>query len=285
MLPLTRELAQSFSSMRAVPGERPLREARLKYFRNHLRDQTFNSPFWAKAILGGVEYRADGQHTSTVLATCDDAVFPPNLAVTVTTYQIDGKDDLAPLFDLFDHPHSARTNADKLGIYIADYADLLPLDRAFLNRVADGLGYYYRDAINAGLEHITVFQQREHGMYFNEELHRMFAFWLYPLREVKHGWMIGKPGIAAEIFADWKNHRELAERFWTEVMTESNPDVEDETRELATTLRDWVKKQPRVKQERFRSHAHKIFDRYRRAHMVARIEPASVPPVAPPAAA
>jgi hypothetical protein len=87
--------------------------------------------------------------------------------------------------------------------------------------------------------------------------------------------MFSKPGIVAEIFGDWQSHRDLAQRFWTEVMTESNPDVEDDTRELATTLRDWAKKQPRVKQDRFRYYARRIFDRYRKTHTVAADGPSS----------
>lgn len=275
MVPLTRELAQQFKDMQPVPGERPLRQTRLNFFLNHLRHKTFNSPNWAKAVIDETneEYRADGQHTSNVLATCDESLFPQGLQVTVGTYRLTGTDDLADLFDLFDNPLSARSNADKLGIYIADYEEFRQIDRSFLNKIAHGIDYYYRDAIGAGHQGVTVFGQRQHGLYFHDPAHRAFALWLYPLREAKHSWMFTKPGIAAEIYADWQGHPELAQRFWREVMTESNPDVEDETRELATTLRDWAKKQPRVKQDKFRHYAKKIFDRYRRTHSVAEAEP------------
>jgi hypothetical protein len=271
LVPLTRELAQQFKDMQAVPGERPLRQSRVTFFLNHLRHKTFASPNWAKAFIEktGQEFRADGQHTSNALATCDEALFPAGLSVTVSTYRLTSMDDLADLFDLFDNPQSARTNAEKLGIYIADYEEFQGKDRTFLNNIAHGIDYFLRDAIAAGRQGVTVFGQRQHGLYYHDSAHREFALWLYPLREAKHSWMFNKQGIVAEIFADWQSHSELAQRFWQEVMTESNPDVEDETRELGTTLRDWSKKQPRVKQEKFRHYAKKIFDRYRRTHTIS----------------
>lgn len=187
--------------------------------------------------------------------------------MTVSTYKLTSERDLAPLFDLFDNPLSARTNSEKLGIYIASYDELTHLDRSFLNKIAHGIDYFCRDAIAAGQKHI-VYPQRSHGLYFVESPHREFAVWLHDLRNAKHAWMVSKPGITAEIFADWLNHPEVAKQFWYEVMTESNPDVEDDTRELATTLRDWAKRQPRTKQTKFRNYAKKIFDRYRRARVV-----------------
>lgn len=208
-----------------------------------------------------------------MLATCDESLFPQGLTVTVTTYALTSLDDLGDLFDLFDNPHSARSNADKLGLYIAHRPELLPLERGFLNKIAHGIDYFYRDAVANGQEGIQVFAQRQHGLYYDVEMHRAFALWLYPLRESKHSWMFSKPGITAEIFSDWSHHPELSKRFWREVMTESNPDVEDETRELATSLRDMAKKQPRVKQEKLRTYAKKIFDRYRRTHTVAEDDP------------
>ena len=266
LVPLTRELARQFAQMKPVPGERPLRASRLKYLESRLQQQRFCSPTWAKALIEGAggEWRADGQHSSHLLATCEDGLFPSGLSVTVDTYRLDDILELADLFDLFDNPISARSNADKLGIYIADYADLAKLDRAFLGRAARGIDYYCRDLFKSNSK-VMVFGAREHGLYFHADgANRDFAVWLYGHRQTKHAWMIGKPGIAAEIYSDWRNHPELADRFWTEVMTERNPDPDDETRELSRTFREWSRKQPRVRQDRFRVHAKKAFDRFRR---------------------
>jgi hypothetical protein len=266
LVPLTRELALQFSQMAKLPGERPLRASRVKYFEAELQGGTFNSPNWAKAIIDGHEgeWRADGQHTSHLLATCDEKLFPKDdLSVTINTYRLNSLGDLGELFDLFDNPLSARTNADKMGIYIADYAELDQLDRTFLGRTARGIDYFFRDLLKEG-QKAKVFDSREHGLYFDDGVNRAFAVWLYEHHQTKHAWMVGKPGIAAEIYIDWRSHPELAKVFWAEVFTESNSDPDDETRMLASTLRDWSRKQPRVTQDRFRARAKKAFDRYRR---------------------
>jgi hypothetical protein len=271
--PLTRELAEKFSRMKSLPGERTRKPSRLRFFEVRLERKTFNSPTWSKAVIAGAEgeWRADGQHTSHVLANCPEALFPADLPVTVNTYQMDSMADAPDLFDLFDNPMAARTNVDKIGVYVAGYSDLALMDHAFLTKITRGLDYYYRDLSKERLEKESSEQQtillyiaREHGLYFKDDSHRVFTRWLHVWCESKHGWMIGKPGLLAEMFADWKTHSELATRFWGEVMMESNPDPDDETRELSRKLKDWSRKQPMIKQDRFRSQAKKIFERYRR---------------------
>jgi hypothetical protein len=285
MVPLTRELAHQFKDLTPVPGERPLRQSRLNFFQRHLRDHTFGSPYWAKAIIGQTEEerRADGQHTSYTLATCDDSLFPQGISVTVTVYHLDDISELAQLFDLFDNPQSARTNAEKLGIYIADYAELLPLDRGYLNKLAHGIDYYLRDCIEAGQKDVHVYPQRQQGTYYKEPGNRQFALRLYALCEAKNSWMFNKPGIVAEMYFDCLTHPDIAQQFWREVMTESNPDVEDESRILATALRDYALKQPRVRQDKFRASAQKYFTRYRKTHGASNAGPETAPMAPVPA--
>jgi hypothetical protein len=110
---------------------------------------------------------------------------------------------------------------------------------------------------------------RDHGLYFNIESNRAFAVWLHNWAESKHAWMISKRGIAAEIFADWLADPVLASRFWGEVFTESNPDPNDDTRELSSVLKEWTRKVPTCKQEKLRARARKIWERFRRIQQVA----------------
>jgi hypothetical protein len=235
---------------------------------SRLEKKKFNSPTWAKAIVenGSEEWRADGQHTSRLLATCSDSLFPADLSATVDIYRLDDMLEVADLFDLFNNPASVRSNLDKLGVYIADYAELIQMDRVFLGYAAHGIDYYCRTLALAEPDRkVMIFGAREHGLYFHTDpVNRAFAAWLYGQHQTIHAWMISKPGIVAEIYADWRNHRALAERFWMEVFTESNPDPEDDTREFSRLLKDWSTKQPRIKQHKFRAQAKKVFDRYRR---------------------
>lgn len=264
LLPLTRELAKRFDEMRPLPGERPKRESRLEYFEDRLRDGGLQSPTWAIALLDGVEYRADGQHTSHLLATCEDQWFPQDQSVTVSTFAIESMDDAVPLFEIFDNPISARSNSDRMGVYLAGLTDLAEVDRTFLGRVARGIDYSRRDANKDGHAQLVTYGARSHGLYFLDEDSRRFALWLYPLHATKHMWMFHKPGIVAEMFADWSLSADLALAFWREVLTESNPDPGDETRELSTTLKDWSKRQPRIRQDKFRLRAKRTWERYRR---------------------
>jgi hypothetical protein len=268
LVPLTRELAEKYAKMQPLPGERGLKPSRLRFFRTHLGQHTFNSPTWSKALIAGseAEWRADGQHSSTELANCDESVFPQNLMVTLNTYQMDSLADAPDLFDLFDNPMAARTNVDKIGVYVAVFPELAHMDHALLTKITRGLDYYYRDLSKelADQQTIQLYVVREHGLYFNEEPHRLFVRWLHVWCSSKHSWMIGKPGLLAEMFSDWKSDPELATRFWGEVMMESNPDPDDETREFSRKMKEWARKQPTTRQDKFRSQAKKIFDRYRR---------------------
>jgi hypothetical protein len=251
-----------------------LKESRLAFFRTRLKKEAFNSPSWSVAVIEGQEgeWRADGQHTSTVLATCEPSAFPKNLGVTINRYSLTSADDGAILFDLFDNPMAARSNTDKLGFYVADYQEMANLNPAFLCKVAKGIDYLRRDLLREdGDQKIIVFSAREHGLYFLESPNREFALWLDAVshtpsrnagrKPVKHAWMISKPGIVAQMFAGWLTDVELASHFWGEVLNESNPDPADDTRELSTKLKEWAQK-PKVKQPSFRSAAKKAWDKY-----------------------
>lgn len=277
LVPLTRELAQRFAQMKPLPGERTIKASRLRFFQAHIDQQTFNSPTWSSATVAGSEdeYRADGQHTSSALASCAEDRFPQGLKVTLNTYRMDSIEDAPDLFDLFDNPMSARTNTDKIGVYVAEYPELENMNHAFLTKITRGIDYFYRDLSQERSEQLDIrlYVAREHGLYFKEEQHRSFAVWLDALsREQKRGghvaaareaWMINKAGLVAEMFADRRADPEVAGRFWSEVMTGSNPDKDDETRELPNVLKEWLKKST-VKQGRLRARAKKAFERYRR---------------------
>jgi hypothetical protein len=283
LLPLTRELARRFAEMKPVPGERPLRPSRVKHFEELLRQHLFYSPNWAQVTIeqeGKEEtLRADGQHTSQVLAACDDATFPSDLNVTITTYRINPS-DLANLFDLFDNPISARTNTDKMGVFVADYEALTGIDRGFLAKAARGIDFYLREAKGESADGVLpwrmrLFPSRDHGLYFRDEANQQWAIWLYQWREAKHSWMISKPGIVAEMYVDWRQYPMIAGEFWGQVFTESNPDPNDDTRELASTLKDWARRQPAMKQDKFRARARKIWERYRRHMAQSAVLPAA----------
>lgn len=224
LVPLTREIAQKFASMQALPGERTFNPDRAKFYQDHLKGQTFNSPTWSQAFVAGTKHpwRGDGQHTSFVLANSPDSLFPVELKVTIHTYELDSFSEAPAFFDLFDNPKAARSNVDKMGTYTASYPDLATIDRVFLAKVARGIDFYLRDLSKESGQSVKTYPTREHGLYFDEEHHRQFAIWLSQWRDNKRGgWMLSKAGLTAEMFADRKSHPELAQLFWDQVINEN----------------------------------------------------------------
>lgn len=287
LVPLTRDLARQFFEMRPLLGERTKKPRRLKHFNTLLKDGKFSSPMWSQAQIGDDKtlYRGDGQHTSDVLVHCSDELFPVNGTVTIRTYHLDSVLDAGDFFELFDSPHSVRSNFDKLNVYLAQHQEVKGMDPAFLWKVLHGVHYYNldltRQQAEAGkLKPLRLPSARDLGLYLEDKENVEFALWISHWANTKHAWMIGKPGISSEVFSDWRSHPEIATRFWGEVFTESNPDQDDESRELCRTFLEWSGKTPATTQDRFRAKAHKLWERYRRTAATSRTAPQQEPSVA-----
>jgi hypothetical protein len=245
-----------------------------------LKDGEFNSPTWSQALIGNdpEPWRGDGQHTSHVLTNCTDDLFPTELNVTINTYHLDNMSDTGKFFDLFDHPRSARTNQDKLNVYMAPYPEIRNMDPAFVSKALNGIHYFnfnltYHSTQQAALSAVLLPARREIGVYLDEPENREFTIWISQWRETRHKSFIAKPGITAEIFADWKDYPMMAAQFWGEVLNESNPDQDDYTRELVRTFLEWSNRKPATNQQKFRDKAKKLWERYKRTMRDSPSEP------------
>jgi hypothetical protein len=266
LLPLTHELAKKIATMPSLPGERDKKPSRIKFFQAHIKEGTFGSPTWSIAVVKDSqetrEFRADGQHTASTLAELTKEEFPKDLKVTLQKFEIDSiREDGAGLFNMFDNPQSARSNTDVMGVYRAHFDDLQALSAPFLVKVAHGIDFYIRDLPLT--ERPAQLPSRQHGLFWEEEEYRRFALWLSTWREAKYSFMISKPGLVAEMLADWKGDEDIATEFWGYVLTVSHPDVNHDTRELAETIKEWSSKS-KYRQDKFRSRAKKVFERYRK---------------------
>lgn len=266
----TKELATTFAHMPALDGERPLKPARLAFLRHHLKGGTFVSPTWAVVVdkTTGMRYRANGQHSSTMLAGLrPDEDYPVELMVTIEEYT---SDDLAKdaflIFDLFDHPASARGNSDVMNLHRVHYRDLQDVDTKVLLHVTSGIAFFEKS-----LEKGIFLPVRQRGGYLERDEYRSFALWVAQFATAVHGWMLKKPGIVAEMIAHRRVDRATANTFWQLVFTESHHDSEHETRELSRTLKEWTAR-PKVSQEKFRKETAKQWRRFRRLRPNAPIE-------------
>jgi len=273
----THELATTFAQMPALAGERPLKPARLAFLRSHLKAGTFVSPTWAVVVdkTTGTRYRANGQHSSTVLAELapdralgpQDTTYPAGLMVTIEEYTSDDlvKDGFL-IFDLFDHPASVRGNVDVMNLHRVHYADLADVDPKLLLNLTSGIALFEK-----GLEKGSFFPVRERGAYLEHQEYRQFVLWAAPYVKSVHAWMLKKPGIVAEMVGHRRLDPHAAEDFWHLVFTESHPDSDHETRELSRVLKEWASK-PKVSQDRFRRETAKQWRRYRRMRTTTPVE-------------
>lgn len=260
---LTPELAKQFSSMERLPGERQLKEKRLKFFADHIKAGTFIDPTWSVGIekSTGIKYRLDGQHTSTLLASLGPQEFPKDRLVTINTYEFDSvATDGQILFDIFDNPASSRSNTDIWRTYRVHFDELTDVEDSFGVKITNGVAAYESKQKDG-----YVLPSRVRGNYLKNDLYRQFLVWANKLAhngDLENGWMFGKYGIVAEMLADYVANIEDATEFWTYVLTENHPDKNHVTRDLADDLKKWHIKQERKTQEEYRAKAAKTWIRF-----------------------
>jgi hypothetical protein len=258
----THELARTFADMAPLAGERELKPAHVMFLDNHRKAGTFVSPSWAVVVdkSTGTKYRANGQHSSQMLAACPPEEYPAELLVTIEEYTTDDlAHDAFLIFDLFDHPRSVRNNVDVMNLHRAHYPDLKDVDAKLCLALCNGIALFEQSRGEKG----QVLPTRQRGGYLEQDDYRTFVQWAAPFAAERHAWLLRKPGVVAEMVANRRSFADEAEEFWRLVFTESHPDSDHETRELSRTLRDWAGK-PRVGQDRFRKEAGKQWKRFRR---------------------
>jgi hypothetical protein len=253
-VPLTPEVAARFANLTPLPGERSMKQSRMSYLSTCLLRGKFSSPDWALGICreDGQSYRLDGQHSSHTLVNLPVGATFPDLEVTISTYEFDSMDaDASDLFNLFNNPRSVRSNGDMMGIYRAKFPELQDYSREFLVTVGNGLHEYESQRKKkAKAKDAVLFDARDRGLYFGHPSRPdflVFTHWLAKFRG-KNENFLKKPVIISEMLADYVMDAAQADEFWHLVFSESHPDPEHETRELASFLREELRhaKDPKI---------------------------------------
>lgn len=258
----TQELAKQIAIMPGLPGERPVRPSRLAYLETLRRTGRFASPTWAIVVdsATGTRYRANGQHSSTMLAQVPPEEFPRDLLVTIEEYTTNNfAEDGFEMFEIFDNPRSARSNTDKMGTFRVRYPELMEIKLEVLVAVTNGLAHYEADR-----EGGVVLTPRQRGGYFSRPEVRAFTTWIAGYQNARHGWLLSKPGVVAEVFTDLQVDPPAAKEFWDLTFTETHPDPDHESRECSRNLKDLAPR-PKVGQDRLQKEAAKFWRRYRRS--------------------
>lgn len=193
-----------------VPGERDLKNARLKFIAALLFDGLFNRCEWGVCHCkeDGKDYRVNGQHSAHQLrrvlnGELESKVFPEGVPVTLTKYECDNKRDLIDVFDQFDQHQSSRSADDKLGIYMAQYQDLAGIDKKLVSKVLTGVDFGRKlkvESILDALGDVDVPESHERGRMLKSDQVRDFIDLMHDNEDVPFKLWENKAGIVARLF-------------------------------------------------------------------------------------
>lgn len=244
-IPCTKGAAAAHAALAGLPGEREVKQQRMKFLQSLLETGRFAGPSWARGLCkeDGKMYRLDGQHSSLMLSELDDMDIPPGLLIQMATWEFDTLREAADLFNTFNNPRSTRTNEDVMGIYKAAVPALAHLSRKFLVNVAHGVHVREREKWEDGDEEaLGPYAPREHGLYFQFAEPVAAALWLSRFAGLKNQAFLNQPVIVAEMIRQFEADEVLATTFWTLVFTEDGVEAKHPARVLAESYRDYMKK-------------------------------------------
>lgn len=240
---VTKQLAETYSTMDPAPHDRPLSERRLQVYRSILKEGGFRPVSWASALCketGGV-YRVNGKHTSTMLAGMP--VIPEFYAI-IEEYECDTLDDVARLYATFDSNIQSRTARDIYLSFAATMPELARLPGGHINLVVVGMdGHTTSYSAKGGTMRTQAASKAEALLEYPE-----FVIWMSCLlsnntgrtdgsgsKERKARHMERGPVVAA-MFGSWLKSCSAATTFWCAVRDETGGSPTLPDRKLARFL-------------------------------------------------
>lgn len=218
---LTEAVLEEMESLSRIPGERDLQKNRLKFIRKLLADGEFNRCEWATCLCKENEtlYRVNGQHSSAILRESlkgddEELSFPAGIPVIVSRYECDTIESLADVFDQFDSPVSARSAEDKLGIYMAQFRDMIGIDKKFCGQVLRGVSWailHVPTATKALGENVKSPTAYDRGLLLRHDLVREFIDMLHQWPDAPFREWLNRSGIVARTFDLFLEDRETSE--------------------------------------------------------------------------
>lgn len=228
---LTAEIAIKFRDMEPSPTERELDPKRVHHLRNKLDNGLAVTFHWAVAIIAGREYRMNGQHSSTLLASLEDD-FPSGLYVHIDRYEVNSVDGLALLFRQFDDRKSARGPSDIAGAYQGLHTEIRDLSRSKCKIALQGVAYHQKNVIGSAMPSgDDLWKCFERSQYYS------FYRWVDSLLSTKTR-ELKKVEVLAAMYATRDTNPEASDKFW-ELVAKGGPDDGDENHP-ATRLDQWL---------------------------------------------
>jgi hypothetical protein len=232
-VPVTRELASTFSTMTPSPTERMFQEKRLQFLQQRYEDGLFLPCQWASVWLGGVQLRMNGNHSSTLLAKLPEP-FPSTLKVHLDEYEVETPEDMVELFRQFDARQSARTSEDVAGAYQHRHPELTDIPTRIAKVGIEGIAWYLRV-----IEGLPSGKGDDRYKLFRRADYYDFLHWLAQVLDIKTPELRRQEVIAAmyatDLVASGDND---SQAFWEEVARGGRP-FEDQC--PTTVLDKWLK--------------------------------------------
>lgn len=257
---LTRDDVQDIEDALPVPGERPLRTARIGKIIDWISCGKFCRANFAVAhcVSDGNTYRINGQHTAWVLRTLIEnesrstpnaelPKFPEDVPLVIEKWEVDNPWELVMVFDTYDNPASVRSNGDKLGVYVAEHPDLAGVSKRVVAACVKGVNYSRKSSIAIDPS-ACVFSQRETGMLLQEPVVRRFVLFVNRLNQSAtwRGYLQDKD-ICAVVYDTWRMDAATAEAVWFELFQETNPDPRSASRRFAAKMNVELNRKSRTK--------------------------------------
>jgi hypothetical protein len=184
---------------------------------------------WATAEIKGAEgvYRINGQHTSKIFST---KKLPENGTVVLEHYLCDSIDDVVSLWSRYDATFSSRTKIDVLNTAFESDQDLIGLPKK-QSRAAS--------AAIALIEH--GFGSTNKVSHFDKaqsaKRNKDFVIWSCRMFTDKSPCV--RVGVFVAAYMNFRESKELASTFWSEVQNGSNTDPMSASRALQRLLLEY----------------------------------------------
>ena len=227
IVPLTLELASAIADMPHFEGDRPWDSSegrkRMNWLSRLVDEQKFYPPRWATAHFDGMTYRVNGGTSSHMLI--ERAEFPTKLQVIIDRFVCETLDDVADLFDQFDHRKSIRTAIQKVRAHKAVESNLTEVSPTSIGVCTRG--------ISAALNDFDRIDEDQRIQLIHRE--SRFIVWAHPFTLKKH---LASSGPMAAIYLTHAKDPIYARGFWEEVGDGSNSDHTHPTRVLGDFLKE-----------------------------------------------
>lgn len=203
-------LVDRFATMTPSVVERPLDDGRVDYLTTRIAEGNAIPFNWAFATFDGVDYRMNGQHSSTALAKLNGNL-PDDLIAHIDQYKVDSKAELVNIFRQFDVRKSGRSPLDVANAYASVVDELNGIPRDILKLGAEGINWSHQM-----VDRLPARKSDDRYSALMEPQNLQFLQWMGGVFSIKTPELRALPVVAA-MYKTYFIDPEVADKFWSAV--------------------------------------------------------------------